>query len=157
MCSRRRSTCCAIRAYKLRAVERLTFGVMDFLKYTKHALLSLACLPFFAAPALAAAPSWGAIAARPGGYGYSFDQSSRAAAERVARAQCEGAAGRTTRCEVRVYFERSCAALATGNFGEWGTAVGPDRQAAGQAAVTQCDGHLPTEPCKLAVSVCSSP
>ena len=123
----------------------------------RHALLAIAWLPLCAAPASAAAPSWGAIAARPGGYGYAFNQASRAAAERLARAQCEGAAERSTRCEVRVYFDRSCAALATGNFGEWGTAVGPDRKAAGQAAVAQCDGHLPTEPCKLAVSVCSLP
>ena len=123
----------------------------------RHALLAIAWLPLCAAPASAAAPSWGAIAARPGGYGYAFNQASRAAAERLARAQCEGAAERSTRCEVRVYFDRSCAALATGNFGEWGTAVGPDRKAAGQAAVSQCDGHLPTEPCKLAVSVCSLP
>lgn len=131
---------------------------MDFLKYTKRALLAFACLPFCATPALAAAPSWGAIAMRPGGgYGYAFNQASRDAAERAARAQCEGAAGRSTRCEVRVYFDRSCAALATGNFGEWATAVGADRKTAGQAAVAQCDGHLPTEPCKLAVSVCSMP
>lgn len=131
---------------------------MVLLKYTKHALLALACLPLCAAPALAAAPSWGAIAMRPGGgYGYAFNQTSRDAAERDARAQCERAAGRSARCEVRIAFDRSCAALATGNFGEWATAGGPDRKTAGQAAVSQCDGHLPTEPCKLAVSVCSLP
>ena len=131
-----------------------SFRFRDLLKYT---LFALACLSLCATAASAAAPSWGAIATRPGGYGYAFNQTSRDAAERVARAQCEGAAGRSPRCEVRIYFDRSCAALATGNFGEWATAAGPDRRAAGQAAVSQCDGHLPTEPCKLAVSVCSLP
>ena len=45
-----------------------------------RALLALACLPLGATSALAAAPSWGAIATRPGGYGYAFNQSSRDAA-----------------------------------------------------------------------------
>ena len=80
-----------------------------FRHFLRHALLFIAWLPLCAAPASAAAPSWGAIASRPGGYGYAFNQASRAAAERVARAQCEGAAERSTRCEVRVYFDRSCA------------------------------------------------
>jgi hypothetical protein len=120
-------------------------------------LLALAGLLFNTSFARAAPQEWGAIAARPGGYGYSFHQGSRAAAEQAARVQCERAAGRPGPCEVRVYFERSCAALATGNFGEWGAAVGVDAKAAGQAAVAQCDAHLPTEPCKLVVSVCSLP
>jgi hypothetical protein len=121
---------------------------------------------------------WGAIAARPGGYGYAFNQPSRAAAEQAARAQCERPAGPpatpgTARapgssspsvgtpadgaCEMRVWFERSCGALATGNFGEWGAAVGADKSAATKAAVAQCDAHLPTEPCRAVVSVCSLP
>lgn len=123
---------------------------------------------------------WGAIAARPDGYGYAFNQPSRAAAEQVARAQCERPAGSPTTpgaagapgssppsvgrpagaggaCEVRVWFERRCGALATGNFGEWGAAVGADKTAATRAAVAQCDAHLPTEPCRAVVSVCSLP
>ncbi|MGJ7545448.1 DUF4189 domain-containing protein [Variovorax sp. LT1R16] len=115
-----------------------------------------------AAPPAAATPnaSWGAIAAKPGVHGYAFNQPSRASAERLARAQCERATGAKRvpgACEVRVYFDRSCGALATGNFGEWAGALGADSKAAGQAAVTACDAHLPTEPCKLAVSVCSLP
>ena len=115
-------------------------------------------------PTLRQASSWGAIAAKPdGGYGYSFNQASRATAERLARAQCDraagaaGAAGATGACEVRAYFERSCGALATGNFGEWGAAVGADKSAATKAAVAQCDAHLPTEPCRAVVNVCSLP
>lgn len=103
--------------------------------------------------------TWGAIAARADGHGYAFNQPSRAAAEQVARAQCERPAGRpaTAACEVRVWFENACGALATGNFGEWGAATGADRTAAAKAAVSQCDAHLPTEPCRAVVSVCSLP
>jgi hypothetical protein len=100
-------------------------------------------------------PSWGAIASRSGWYGYSFNHTSRSAAERAARAQCDRAAGRAGPCDVRVYFDRSCGALATGNYGEWGTGIASTANAARQAAVAQCDGHLPTEPCKVVVSVCS--
>lgn len=102
------------------------------------------------------APSWGAIASKNGGYGYSFNHSTRGGAERAARAECERAAGRPgTPCEVRTYFDRACGALATGNYGEWGAASASTTTAAGKVAMGQCDGHLPTEPCKLAVSVCS--
>jgi hypothetical protein len=143
--------------------------------------------PFAATPATDPASRrvdahWGAIAARPDGYGYAFNQPSRAAAEQVARAQCERPAGSPTMpgaagaqgssppsvgkpagasaggaCEVRVWFERRCGALATGNFGEWGAAAGADKAAATKAAVAQCDAHLPTEPCRVVVSVCSLP
>jgi len=111
-------------------------------------------------PTARPAPSWGAIAAQPGAHGYAFNQNSRATAERLARAQCEQAArrgGGVGTCEIRAYFDRSCGALATGNFGEWGAAYALTADAAGKAAVAQCDSHLPTEPCKLAVSICSLP
>lgn len=107
------------------------------------------------------APSWGAIASQPLGYGYSFNQKTQAAAEQVARAQCErpperkGAPAAPVACEVRTVFDRGCAALVTGNFGEWGTATAGTKEAAGKAAIAECNGRLPTEPCKLVVSVCS--
>ncbi|MGJ7582301.1 DUF4189 domain-containing protein [Variovorax sp. RHLX14] len=115
-------------------------------------------------------PSWGAIASQSLGYGYSFNQKTQAAAEQVARAQCErpperkGTAGTSgasiapvapAACEVRTVFDRSCAALVTGNFGEWGTATAGTKEAASKAAIAECNGRLPTEPCKLVVSVCS--
>jgi hypothetical protein len=100
-------------------------------------------------------PSWGAIASLQGWYGYAFDQPSRDAAETAARAQCDRAARRPGGCAVRTYFDRACGALATGNYGEWGTAVAATASAAGKAAASQCDSHLPTEPCKVVVSVCS--
>ena len=116
------------------------------------------------------APSWGAIASQPYGYGYAFNQKSQAAAERAALAQCErppertgtaGARGASAApvappaCEIRTVFDRSCAALVTGNFGEWGTATAATKEAASKAAIAECNGRLPTEPCKLMVSVCS--
>ncbi|GAA4332878.1 hypothetical protein GCM10023165_07680 [Variovorax defluvii] len=100
-------------------------------------------------------PSWGAIAALQGWYGYAYDQPTRDAAENAARARCERAAGRAGACVVRASFDRACAALATGNYGEWGTAIAPTSDDAGQAAAKQCESHLPTEPCKVVVSVCS--
>ena len=102
-------------------------------------------------------PSWGAIASQAGWYGYSYNHTSRSAAERAARAQCDRAARRDGTCEVRAYFDRSCGALAVGNYGEWATATAVTAKAAGEAAVGQCDLHLPTEPCKVVVSVCSPP
>ncbi|MDM0074620.1 DUF4189 domain-containing protein [Variovorax sp. J2P1-59] len=110
-----------------------------------------------AAPAEDPGPSWGAIASKAGWYGYSYNHASRSAAERAARAQCDRAARRADTCEVRAYFDRSCGALAAGNYGEWATATASTAKAAGLAAVGQCDLHLPTEPCKVVVSVCSPP
>ena len=116
-------------------------------------LTGIAVSPARAEPA--SSPSWGAIAAMSGWYGFSYNHASREEAERTARAQCDRAAGRPGTCVVRAYFDRSCGALATGNYGEWGTALAPTASDAGVAAVSECDNHLPTEPCKLVVSVCS--
>jgi len=122
--------------------------------------VALALLQGCNTPSIAASPpeqgaSWGAIASKSNWYGYAFNHPTRDAAERAARAQCDRTAGRSGTCEVRVQFDRSCAALATGNFGEWGAASAASTAAAGKAAVAQCEGHLPTEPCKVVTSVCS--
>ncbi|MGJ7545443.1 hypothetical protein [Variovorax sp. LT1R16] len=77
-----------------------------------------------------------------------------ARAQRVRTANAKRVPGA---CEVRVCFHRSCGALATGNFCEWAGGLGTDAKAARHAAVTACDAQLPTEPCKLAVNVCSLP
>lgn len=105
--------------------------------------------------ASAEGPSWGAIASLKGWYGFSFNQPTRGAAELAARAQCDRAAGRSGTCDVRAYFDRSCGALARGNYGEWGGGTAETADAAGKAAAAQCDGHLPAEPCKVVVKVCS--
>jgi hypothetical protein len=122
-------------------------------------MLALLCGCGLAGPAITMAraqtPSWGAVASQSRWYGVSFNSPTREAAERMARAQCDRAAGRAGVCEVRTTFDRACGALATGNYGEWGTASAATALAAGKAAVAQCDSHLPTEPCKILVSVCS--
>lgn len=114
------------------------------------------------ADAAGPSPRWGAIAAQQQLFGYAFDQPTRAAAEQAARAQCAAAVAkaRTSKggaaCEVRTAFNRQCAALAFGNFGEWGAASAPTREQAAREATHQCNEHLPTEPCKVAVQVCSA-
>lgn len=117
------------------------------------ALTGVALAPAHAGPG--PGPSWGAIASMDKWYGYSFNHPSRDAAELAARAQCDRVARRSGACAVRAYFDRACGALATGNHGEWGTAIAPAAGAAGKAAVVQCDNHLPVEPCKVVVGVCS--
>jgi len=115
-----------------------------------------------AAPAVAAAesakppPRWGAIATADSLYGYAFNHATRAAAENAARAQCQRRAGKSGgSCEVRLTFERACGAMAQGNYSEWGVASAPTIDGARKEAVAQCNAHLPTEPCKVLVSVCS--
>ena len=116
-------------------------------------LAGLAAGPTHAAPR--DGPSWGAIASKQGWYGISFNHLSREAAEADARAQCDRVAGRAGPCVVRTAFDRACGALATGNFGEWGAATAATANVAGTAAAGQCNSHLPTEPCRTVVSVCS--
>ena len=98
---------------------------------------------------------WGAIATVDGLYGYAFDHPSRVSAENAARAQCERKAARRGACTVRTAFDRACGAMATGNFGEWGVATASTVAAARKEATAQCNSHLPTEPCKVLVAVCS--
>jgi hypothetical protein len=100
-------------------------------------------------------PSWGAIAAVDESFGYAYNHPTRSEAELAARAQCDRAAGRQGACTVRAYFDRYCGALARGNFGEWASTLGASKEAAGKEAVQLCNSHLPTEPCKVMVSVCS--
>jgi hypothetical protein len=100
-------------------------------------------------------PSWGAIATVDRSYGYAFNHATRASAEAAARAQCDRAVGRSGACAVRAYFDRSCGAVALGNYGEWAVATAATSGAAEKTAVGQCDAHLPTQPCKALVSVCS--
>ena len=99
---------------------------------------------------------WGAIASLNRWYGYSFSHPTRAAAEQAALNQCNRLAGRAGKCNVRLQFDRSCGALAEGNYGEWATATAPTREAAGKTAAAECDKHLPAEPCKVVVSACST-
>jgi hypothetical protein len=117
------------------------------------ALTGLVASPVHAGPG--EGPSWGAIASMQRWYGIAFNHRSRAEAEADARAQCDRVAGLAGACVVRTYFDRFCGALATGNFGEWGAATASTPGVAGTAAARECDSHLPTEPCKVVVSICS--
>ncbi|WP_399680456.1 DUF4189 domain-containing protein [Xenophilus sp.] len=122
-------------------------------------LLLGTCAAALGAAAFAAAaqqPSWGAIASAYPAWGYAYEHPTREAAEREARAQCERAGRRRgASCEVRVTFERTCGAMAQGNYGEWGVATAPTAAEAARAAARQCDNHLPTEPCRVVVRACS--
>jgi len=111
--------------------------------------------PLAARPPGAQGESWGAIASTPRSYGYSYNHTSRAEAERAARAQCDSQGGRDGSCEVHAFFNNACGALARGNYGEWAVAVEPSDTLAGATALKQCNSHLPTEPCKVVASVCS--
>ena len=100
-------------------------------------------------------PSWGAIASKDRWYGYASGYSTRAAAERSALNQCDRLARRPGTCAVRSAFDRSCGALAEGNYGEWALAMAATQAAANKEAAARCDDHLPAEPCKVVVAVCS--
>jgi len=99
--------------------------------------------------------SWGAIASTPASYAYSYNQATRAQAESAARAQCNRQSDAGRGCEVQAFFNNACGALARGNYGEWAVAVEASDALAGQAALAQCNSHLPTEPCRVVASVCS--
>lgn len=122
--------------------------------------LVLGCALLFSGAVLSAnhaAPRWGAIAAAQQWYGYAFDASTREVAEQLALTQCQRVAKPGVSCTVRIAFNRQCGALAFGNFGEWGAANAATRELAEQASVQRCNQHLPTEPCKVAAQVCTTP
>ncbi|RZI78342.1 MAG: DUF4189 domain-containing protein [Variovorax sp.] len=138
-----------------------TFLPMTSRTILNVAVLSLCCLLAgltfdHAQAANDTSARWGAIASSNRWYGYSFSHPTRAAAEQAALNQCSRLAGRAGKCSVRLQFDRSCGALAEGNYGEWATATAPTREAAGKTAAAECDKHLPAEPCKVVVSACST-
>ena len=122
--------------------------------------LWVACMALLAGPAplLAQMPpaAWGTISAAPPWFGYAHDHPTREAAEQAANAQCRRVArGAAAACAPRISFERGCGALALGNHGEWGAASAASADEAARSAEHQCNQHLPTEPCKAVVRVCS--
>ena len=80
---------------------------------------------------------YGAIAYSPstGAYGWSYDHVSRAAAEGAALAQCNQRAGD---CQVPLWFQNACGALAIGDGGGWGTGWGTSRGLAEGYALQTC-------------------
>ena len=99
-------------------------------------------------------PSYGAIAygRKSGAYGFSYKWDSKSNAESVAMQNC---AKRGTDCEVMVWFDRKCgavAARANGTTAYWG--LGDGVGAARAQAMRQCtkDGG---KNCEVKVSQCS--
>ncbi|MEM8854676.1 MAG: DUF4189 domain-containing protein [Devosia sp.] len=101
----------------------------------------------------AAAQTYGAIAysSRTGAYGYSYDYSSRGAAERRALRECRKRAGG---CVIATWFRNSCGALATAPRGGWGAHWGNNRRQAQRKALRRCrqEGN---NNCRIAVVTCA--
>jgi hypothetical protein len=87
----------------------------------------------------AAQNNYGAIAYSPstGAHGWSFDYGSRAAAEKVALANCRRHA---SDCVVPIWFRNACGALAVGTNG-YGSGWGSNRRLAESFALRTCRRH----------------
>lgn len=94
---------------------------------------------------------FGAIAFSPSSssYGYSYGHPSRAAAESRAYGEC---AARSGGCQVVLWFQSACGALAQGYNG-WGSAWGNSRAQAERNAIAQCSRH--TGGCGILAWVCT--
>lgn len=88
-------------------------------------------------------------------YGYSFAQPSRAAAERVALAECEAQAGRKGACEIGTWFANSCGAIAIGSAGAWGTDYAATTAQASASALHTCQSKDRSGACHLVKAFCS--
>jgi hypothetical protein len=98
-------------------------------------------------------PSFGAIAySRTGGaWGYSYHWESQEKAEEVAKENC---AQNATDCEIIVWFDRRCGAVASGNDGVAFSGLGYSAVAARDDARNKCLAAGNTE-CEIEVSQCS--
>ena len=109
---------------------------------------------FFGYPEVFAADKYGAIAysRSTGGHGYSYDYSTRAAAEARAIRECR----RQTKagdCYVLVWFRNGCGALAKGSNG-YGSGWGTYKSLAKQNAIKSCSRN--TYNCRVVRWVCTS-
>ena len=99
-------------------------------------------------------PRYGAIAydRHSGAYGYSYNWESRIKAEAVAMRNCEQ---QGSDCEVMVWFDRQCGAVAAngdGGAAYWG--LGDTKNAAKAAALRKCE-RAHGERCEVKVARCS--
>jgi hypothetical protein len=99
-------------------------------------------------------PSYGAIAygRKSGAYGYSYSWDSEAKAESVATQNC---AKNASDCEVMVWFERKCGAVAArsdSSVAYWG--LGNNDSEARSVAISQCTKDNGRQ-CEVKVSRCS--
>ena len=99
-----------------------------------------------------AAQNYGAIAYSPStkAYGWSYDYSSRSAAENEALSGCRKHA---SDCIVPVWFRNACGALAIGSNG-YGTGWATERSAAESQAMVVCRRH--TMDCAVKRWVCTT-
>jgi hypothetical protein len=81
-------------------------------------------------------------------WGYSYDWSTRGAAERQAIAQCKAADAR-----VVAWSQNAYCALALGKEGSWGASYGATAAEARARALTRCRKHTPD--CKVVLCVFS--
>lgn len=88
----------------------------------------------------AQAQQWGAIAysqstgASGSSYGWGYQSDAEATAY-------EGCADYANDCEIAVYFESACGALAVGSNGGWGADWGYDESSASSSAVGLCSDY----------------
>ena len=115
------------------------------------ALCSWSCVTFFSAAA-AHANYYGAIAYSPatGAQGYSYDWSSKAAAEQRALKECKA---RGSGCQVAIWFRNACGAIAVGSSG-WGSGWGATSAIAGAQAKKSCSGY--SSDCEVIRWVCTT-
>ncbi len=96
-------------------------------------------LSIFAAPSVALADSYGAIAYSPrtGAHGWSHSFNSRRGAENAALDNCYQRAGD---CRVAIWFVNACGAVAAGPRG-WGSAWANNSNRAQRKALRQCSNY----------------
>ncbi len=91
-------------------------------------------------------------------FGYMKDVGSREEAEQGALAYCRKAGGTASGCEIAVWGQNICLALATSTGGKggnaWGSAWSDDGTASKRDAVQTCGKHGGTR-CKVTVSFCT--
>ena len=89
----------------------------------------------------AGADNYGAIAYSPssGEYGYSYEFETQGEAERRALAECASAGGE--QCEIVVWFNQACGAIAKSDTGAWGADWGESRAEAEAKATAICDRY----------------
>lgn len=95
---------------------------------------------------------FGAIAYAPssGANGYSYGYASRYDAEYRAMAECRSRSGG---CQIAIWFQNACGAVASGYNGGWGSAWGNGRAQAEYNAIAQCSRY--TTNCSIRVWACT--
>ncbi|AFY71554.1 hypothetical protein Pse7367_3314 [Thalassoporum mexicanum PCC 7367] len=110
----------------------------------KVAIASIAILPLaaFGVSAAKADDSYGAISRSPSteGKGYSWNYSTRAAAENRAYRECESVSGNGD-CEVLLWFRNACGSIAESTTGAAGTGWGTSRSIAESYALDVCGDY----------------